>query len=204
MPAGGMHKTPVLENEQIRLEPLEPRHATDEYVAWLNDAAVNRFLEVRFLVPQTRQTVLDYIAAFAGPEEKYGWAIVVKAAERVVGSITIPSVNRRHLTCGIGIMIGAKDSWGASIGKNAFELVIDFAFDVLGMRRITEHNIAANHASNFMLRRLGFVHEGTIRQAYRAKPGSEEFVDGFEFALLASDWRARQSQTAGAGHDGEK
>ena len=37
-----------LRTERIELRNLEPAEVTSRYVDWLNDAAVNRFLEVRF------------------------------------------------------------------------------------------------------------------------------------------------------------
>lgn len=186
--------TPTLKAELIYLEPIGPQHISDEYAGWLNDPEVNRFLDVRFYVPQDRETLKEYVDSFQAKIENYGWAIKAIENGAMIGTISMPRIDRGHLTGGIGMMIGDKRYWGTRAAREAFELVVEFAFEILGLRRLAEHNVALNHQSNFMLRQAGFRHEGTLKEAYRLSPGVDTFVDGFEFALLADAWRERRSR----------
>jgi ribosomal-protein-alanine N-acetyltransferase len=186
--------TPTLKAEVIFLEPIGPQHVSDEYVGWLNDPEINKFLDVRFSVPQSRETVRRYVDSFHANTENYGWVIKACASAAMIGTITIPRVDRVHLAGGIGLMVGDKRYWGTRAAREAFDLVVEFAFDTLGLRRLVEHNVALNHQSNFMLRHAGFRHEGTLKKAYRLAPGADTFVDGFDFALLVDEWRSRRSK----------
>lgn len=37
--------TPILETERLILRPLSLLHSSEEYVAWMNDHEVNKYLE---------------------------------------------------------------------------------------------------------------------------------------------------------------
>jgi [ribosomal protein S5]-alanine N-acetyltransferase len=187
---------PAINGQTICLEPIGLQHINADYIGWLNDAEVNRFLDVRFYVPQTRESLVEYINTFRGPIENYGWAIRALDGNAMIGTISIPRVDRVHMSAGIGMMIGDKKFWGTRAAKEAFGLVMEFAFEKLGLRRLAEHNVALNHQSNFMLRTAGFRHEGTLKKAYRLTLGTDTFVDGFEFALLADEWRERRAKEA--------
>ena len=56
------------------LSPLTRDDITKEYIAWLNDPIVNKFLEVRH-VNQTIETVTEYINEFYKDHERYIWGI---------------------------------------------------------------------------------------------------------------------------------
>ena len=183
---------PALSGPLVLLEPLTERHVTKEYLRWLADPEVTRYLDVRFQKPQTEQAILDYVSSFYGQVERYAWAICLRETRTMVGTATIPRVDRIHLTAGIGLMIGDQRAWGTGAGPQALELIVEFAFESLRLRRLAEHNVAINHRSNFMLRRAGFRHEGTLRSAYRLSMDRDEWVDGLEFGLLADEWRARK------------
>ena len=177
-------KNKVLQAEAIRLEPLYVEDISDEYVSWLNDPEINRYLEVRF-TDQTRESVAEYVLSHYQEVEKYIWAINLGTVKRMVGTITLSLINWNHKSAGLGIMLGRTDV-PSMVSTQALNLVLEFAFDYLKLNRITAENISANHKSNFMLRRAGFTCEGKARQMYSV---DGEYVDGFRFAILCTDWR---------------
>jgi [ribosomal protein S5]-alanine N-acetyltransferase len=186
---------PELSSELVVLKPLTETHITDEYLKWLADYEVIRYLDIRFHQPQTFQDLIEYVRSFYDETECYAWAIYLKITGLMVGTVTIPRVDRINLTAGIGLMIGDRSAWGTGAGPQALDLVIEFAFQSLGLNRLAEHNVANNHQSNFMLRRAGFRHEGTLKDAYRATLDGDEWFDGYDFALLADEWRAKKAKT---------
>lgn len=74
---------------------------------------------------------------------------------------------------------------GAGYATEAVSLVVRYAFDELGLHRITAEVFEGNDASTSLLDRLGFVHEGTLREN-RFSDGSYE--DTQLFGLLRGDW----------------
>ena len=178
----------TLVGHQFKLVPLTEEHITARHIGWLNNPEVNRFLEVRF-VRQSRETVLAYVRSFYGDTEKYIWGIYTVESAELVGTVTLASINRHHGLGEIGLMIGDQGYWGAGASTEAFDLVAGFAFETLGLRRMTGGNYATNFGMNFTFKRLGFTLEGKLRKNCMVDPGT--YVDGYRWGILADEWKAR-------------
>ncbi len=74
-------------------------------------------------------------------------------------------------------------------GRRLGRLALTEAFDVLGMHKVCGEALAANHASIRMHRRLGFVHEATLRDHFF---DGENYHDVHGFGLLAREWDRRE------------
>ena len=182
----------TLSGKFVVLEPFRVKDITDEYIQWLNDPDVNRFMQVRF-AKQSREMAIEYVSSYYGRDLKFIWAIQLQSNQKMVGTIALPRIDWFNKTAGIGIMVGDKRVWGTPASGCAIELVLEFAFVKLKLNRVFSQNVAMNVASNFMLRRAGFQCEGKSRQAYLM---DGNFADGFDFGVLASDWRQQRSSRA--------
>lgn len=183
-----------LVGESCRLIPMREEDATERYIQWLNDLEVTRYLEVR-LTPQTRETAVAFIRSFSESTAKYLWGIYSPGDEReLMGTVTLNYINPHHGTGEIGLMIGRKEYWGKGVSNEAMSLVLDFAYETLGLRRVTGGSYASNLGMNFTFKRLGFVCEGKLRRAFRRD--ENQFEDGFRWGLLAEEWRARREKLA--------
>ena len=179
---------------QFSLIPFTEEHISDRYIGWLNDPQINRFLEVR-LVHQTYETVLEFVQSFYGSTEKYMWGVYLNESSTMIGTATLYNINRHHGSAEIGLLIGEMDYWGKGASMEAIGLIAQFAFETLGLRRLTGGNYASNHGMNFTYKQLGFSLEGKLRQAYLLKPGI--YVDGYRWGILAEEWRARDRTEVG-------
>lgn len=180
----------VLYGENFRLEPLKEQHVSDRYVSWLNDTEINRYLEVRF-VRQTIETVTEYVKSFYQEIEKYIWAVYPRDRLDFVGTATLSSISHIHGSGGIGFMIGEKAYWGSGASQESLELIADFAFKNLGLRRLSGETCGPNHGMNFTFKRMGFTMEGKMREAHYLS--SNRYVDGYRWGILASEWRDRRA-----------
>ena len=72
---------------------------------------------------------------------------------------------------------------------------LDHAFDVMDLNRVELRAASGNTASRRIAERLGFVEEGTARQAQWLY---DHFVDLVVYAMLADDWRAARNQDSDA------
>jgi RimJ/RimL family protein N-acetyltransferase len=71
----------------------------------------------------------------------------------------------QHGTCEIGVWL-VPDATGQGLVGRAVEAMVAWAVDVRGMRRVEWCCVPENEPSKAVARRLGFVHEGTRRQAF--------------------------------------
>lgn len=98
----------------------------------------------------------------------------------------------------IGVLIGEKDWWGKGVVTEVREAIVEDCFERLKLERVWAQTNARNLPSVYNHRKLGFVHEGTLRSAAIGSDGSR--VDMLIFGMLRAEWSARRR--GDGGHDG--
>lgn len=111
---------------------------------------------------------------------------VTTAADGLVGGVTL-RLARRERRAEIGYWVGVP-YWNRRIATEAAGAVLAYAFEELGLRRVVARHLGSNPASGRVLRGLGMVHEGTLREHVLHGEG---WVDLVCYALLEREWRAR-------------
>jgi len=75
---------------------------------------------------------------------------------------------------------------GTGVFVDAAPLAVDFAFDVIGARRLEARAVVKNSRGNGALRKLGAVQEGILRRSFLRN--GEQF-DQFLWTILGDEWR---------------
>ncbi len=78
--------------------------------------------------------------------------------------------NLHHKPCDVGIMIGARDYWGAGYGQDAWDALTRWLISEGRVRKLTAGCLAANGAMITLMERSGMA-----REAVRA---GQELLDG--------------------------
>ncbi len=120
------------------------------------------------------------------------WVIVEKDGERRVGDCMLFNFDEGSSRAELGFVIGRRD-WGRGVMREAAEAVIATAFEALGLRRLEAFADPRNVGSDRLLRRLGFVHEGMLRQRSVMKG---EVKDSNVYGLLRTEWRPARVRSA--------
>jgi RimJ/RimL family protein N-acetyltransferase len=165
---------------EVELFGLEADDVSEEYVAWLNDSTVNRYLESRFVhhtLESTRRFVRDVVQS----EDSVLFGIRYVPDARHVGNIKLGPIDRHHRRAEIGLLIGDRTLWGRGIAACAIELATRYAFESLGLVKVTAGCYASNVGSRRAFEKAGFVVEAVRRRHF--------LMDGaFEDALLLARW----------------
>ena len=177
-------RRPFLVGERIYLRLLDETDITEDYMGWLNDSEVIRYLETGKF-PSTPETIQKYLERFIESSTDVVFAIVDRENEIHIGNVSLNDINWIHRTANTGLLIGRKEYWGKRYGFEAWNLVLAYAFERLGLRKITAGVIKGNAASVATLKKLGFKVEGTSRQQYLVE-GS--YYDAFRFGLLKDEF----------------
>lgn len=106
---------------------------------------------------------------------------------RVVGTTRLQEYDAHHARCAIGYTWYAPAHHRDGTNRRCKVLLLDHAFDVLGVRRVQFTIDAHNAASRRSVERLGALHEGTLRQHRVADDGTVR--DSVIYAILADEWR---------------
>lgn len=83
------------------------------------------------------------------------------------------------------IAIAEKENWSKGYGKEATNLMVDYAFEQLNMNRIQLHVSAENPRAVRVYEKTGFIKEGTLRQAMFY---DNHYIDFYLMALIKEDW----------------
>ncbi|HCB04601.1 MAG TPA: GNAT family N-acetyltransferase [Nocardioides sp.] len=84
-------------------------------------------------------------------------------------------------------------AWGRGYATEAADALVQWGFDTLDLNRVQAEADTRNTASVRVLEKLGFVHEGTLREDCVV---NGEVSDSFVYGLLRRD---RRTATAGSG-----
>jgi RimJ/RimL family protein N-acetyltransferase len=119
-------------------------------------------------------------------------AIVEKASGEYAGEVVLNDLDQVNRSCGlrIGLRPGFRDR---GLGSEAVRLVLEYAFDQVGLHRIALEVFSFNQRAQAVYERAGFVREGALRDALL---WDGEFHDAIVMSILAHEWRVAASRPA--------
>ena len=107
--------------------------------------------------------------------------------EHLVGVASFTWIDRSNGSAAIGYWL-AQEAEGQGLMTAAVKALLRHGFRTLQLNRIEIRAGVRNHRSRAVPRRLGFRHEGTLRQVERL---GDRFVDHAVYSLLAPEWKGR-------------
>lgn len=150
---------PVLSGERVTLRAHKRKDAK-AFVRFLSDPDVTRYL-ARQEIP-TLEDELAWIATQAADPNSYSWTVVVDG--KPVGVIGLNKINWRDGIAHVGTFIGEKSLWHDGIATEMGQLVADFAFLQLPLRKIHSAYIKPNKASGRLQARAGLKKAGRWKE----------------------------------------
>jgi ribosomal-protein-alanine N-acetyltransferase len=135
--------------------------------------------------PYTEADARAFLKAQESPASKFGMFEI--SSGELIGGIGL-SVDERHQHAELGYWVGPP-YWGKGYATEAAREMLRHGFEDLKLNRIFAGVFTGNPASEQVLRKIGFTHEGTMRQHFQ-KNG--KFLDDQCYGILASDWHAHR------------
>jgi RimJ/RimL family protein N-acetyltransferase len=122
------------------------------------------------------------------PPKDIELAVILRETGAVIGMLNLMGINLVHGTAETGSGIFVPELRGKGIGTEAKLLLLEYAFDYLGLHMVRSYVWGPNTRSQAALRKQGYRDAGGYR--WQSTVGAD-FVDTFTFDLLASEWRER-------------
>ena len=172
----------------LELRPLNLRDAGPLFAM----VEANRVRLSRWLPwPETTRAV-DDIRAFikrvrAQAQAGTGISFGLWWRDRLVGVVSINWIDASNRSAAIGYWL-AQEAEGHGLVTAAVSALLRHGFRTLKLNRIEIRAGVRNRRSRAIPERLGFRHEGTLRQAERL---GDRFVDHAVYGLLRQDWAHR-------------
>jgi ribosomal-protein-alanine N-acetyltransferase len=112
------------------------------------------------------------------------FAIVPHGADTAIGIFQVRSLDPAFDTAEWGFAL-ASEFWGLGMFVDGAKLIVDFAFEVLGVHRLEARAALKNGRGNGALRKLGAVQEGVLRRSF-VRNG--EHLDQALWTILQEEW----------------
>jgi RimJ/RimL family protein N-acetyltransferase len=174
-----------LEGERVVLLRHTPANLPAFY-RWYADPEIAR-LNRHQAGPMRREEIDRFFAARVMGSETLTLAIHVRETGRLIGSCAFSQVDGDNGSTLYHITIGERDSWNRGYGTEATDLMLELAFERLGLHRVSLTVFAFNERAIASYRKSGFVIEGTAREAIWR---DGRFWDEHEMGILAEEWRS--------------
>ena len=145
-----------------------------------------------FPYPYTLENAVSFVqnalnASAAGRE--FHFAIKRVEDSSLVGVCGITNIDTINMKAEIGYWVG-KNYWGNGYGKQAANLLLEIAFERLGLNRVYAGTFDFNERSIHILQGIGFTKEGVQRKNARIESDANGgFADDVLFGILRNEYR---------------
>jgi RimJ/RimL family protein N-acetyltransferase len=184
-PAGNDWRTglPALTGSLVTLRELRPADAPSLFVSLTTDE-VARFISP----PPTSVEGFERFIAWAHQQRAVGqyicFAVATRSSDIAVGLFQMRSLEPDFGTAEWGFAV-AYEFWGTGVFVEGANLLLDFAFAVVGSHRLEARAATVNGRGTGALRKLGARREGVLRKSFLRRG---EYLDQSLWTILAEDW----------------
>src|SRR5690348_2879150 len=175
---------PVMVGATVTLRELQVSDAPSLF-AMLSTEEVSRFISP----PPTTVEGFERFIAWTHRMRTAGtyacFAVTIKGHDTAIGIFQVRELEPGFGTAEWGFAIGSP-FWGTGVFQQGAELVLEFAFETLGVHRLEARCAVKNGRGNGALRKLGAVQEGVLRKSF-LKDG--QYLDQVLYGIIEDDWR---------------
>ena len=181
------NRLPVMAGKQVVLRELRASDAASLF-AMLTTEEVARFISPppttvegfeRFIAWTLRQRSAGTYACFA---------VTLQGFDTAIGIFQLRESEPGFGTAEWGFAVGSA-FWGTGVFQQGAELMLEFAFNTVGVHRLEARAAVLNGRGNGALLKMGAVQEGILRRSFQ-KNG--DYLDQVLYAIIEDDWRALQ------------
>jgi RimJ/RimL family protein N-acetyltransferase len=189
---------PVLDGGLVRLRPFSADDA-ETMVRIISDSEVGRLTGSVHSAQQALdatfplERALAWYGSRSEQHDRLDLALVDRSTGEVVGEVVLNEWEPDNAACNFRTLVGPSGR-GRGLGTEAARLLLGYAFDVVGLHRVGLEVYDFNPRARHVYEKVGFVHEGTRRDALRFDGG---WVDAHVMSILAAEWARHRGRPSG-------
>lgn len=180
-----MHTDAFLVGKKVVLRPPRAMDAK-HFVQWMNNPKTREYLARVF--PVTLSAEKDWVEKMSKQEKNpvdIVFVIEIRGNNQPVGVISLCGINWLNRNATTGTVLGEEKFRNKGYATEAKMLLLKYAFDTLGLRKIISRVFAKNLASRKYNEKCGYAEEGILRDEV-FHDGS--FADVVLFACFRDTW----------------
>jgi len=170
------------DNVNLHTDRLILRHFVDEDLSDLHEIfsepAVMRYIEPVYTLEKSKEFLESFCI-----QKKGAVAACLKDSGKVIGYLLFNEGDEPEIR-EIGWIFN-KNYWLQGFAHEAAFALINHGFEVMELHKISAQ--AIDEKSTNLMKKLGMVHEGTLRKNCKDKH-TGEWVDWYIYGILAEEW----------------
>jgi ribosomal-protein-alanine N-acetyltransferase len=152
---------PVLHTERLDLIEITQDHLTDLFELFTDKRVTEFFGMIALNEPSDAQKIFDMLNTRYNEGIGIRWGIALKG-QKIIGNLGFNNFTPGHRS--VIVFAIMPEYWNKGLMTEAIKEIVRFGFAELGVNRIEAEVIPGNLASEKALQKVGFMHEGLLRQ----------------------------------------
>ncbi len=180
----------LLKGKLIWLAAVEPKEMAEAVVLWNRDSEYQRLgrIEPANQYSVKKMTGWAEVDQENDPPKGYVFVIRVLENDRLIGICSLGGEVFPHGEGFVGLGIGEREQWSKGYGTDAMMVILRYAFQELNLRRVALSVSAYNPRAIRSYEKVGFVHEGRMRQFFLRDGQRWDIVF---MGILRDEWLAK-------------
>ena len=176
---------PRIETPRLILRQIELSDAEAVFATFSDPEVMEFYGELPHQTVEESRDLIRRQHEWYGRREGIRWGITRKGNDTVIGSCGFFLFDETFLRGTTGYELG-RAYWRQGIITEAMSATLTYAFTTMALHRVEAVVDDVNERSKGVLRKLGFTHEGTLRQRFYFR---ERFLDEHYFGILRDEWQ---------------
>lgn len=174
--------TTYLQNDVVQLRQMVKEDA-DALWAIAQDDSTWTYLPI---TPRSLEAIEVYINEALANQVEFPMVIIDMTTNKIVGATKFMAIDAKNKTAEIGFSWLSPSARGTAINSNAKYLLMSYAFEQWGLRRVTIKTDAENIASCKAIEAIGATKEGVLRNHRIRKDGKNR--DTVIYSVIEEEW----------------
>ena len=142
---------------------------------WQNDIDI-KYPLMGFRFPIQTKSVEDWLEGIRQNNGINRIVYGIKSNDHSIGMISLHQIDYVNSKAMLGIYIAEKKEQNKGLGSKATKLMLDFAFNGMGLNRVGLEVLGSNKKAINLYKKIGFIKEGIKRSAF-FQDGSFEDIE---------------------------
>jgi len=178
----------VLENERARLEPFTPKHFDALKAIALSNSDIWKFTLANIVDEESFSNYFNTALKERENKTSYPFAMFDKKENRYAGCTRYANISFRDKRLEIGWTWIDPLLQGSGINKHNKYLMLQFAFETMGLNRVELKTAGTNLKSQRAMEKIGAIREGLLRKHSINDIGT--IRDTVYYSFINDEWPA--------------
>ncbi len=176
----------ILENDLVQLRPLTKQDFELLLPFALQEPEIWKYSLIPVNSEEGLKTYIDFALAAREEKKEYPFVVFDKRQQKYAGSTRFYDINLNYQSLQLGFTWYGKDFQGTGLNKHCKFLLLEFAFEKMGMERVEFRANNNNKRSIAAMQSIGCKIEGVLRNHVPLPDGNRR--DSIVLSILKDEW----------------